>query len=133
MNPSAARSLVSHGAGVRSVAKKDIAVQRDPLALILVTMRAQPLLLSLAIADPVRRRQIRDRHVNTLLLGKRKRFKRPEQPVLEYRFQFSHHDLIVAGGSRSVAVGASNSRDLGDRPYTRCDVSDRLYRKNSRR
>jgi hypothetical protein len=50
MNPSPT-GLVPHCAGIRSVAQKDIAVQRDPLAGILVTMRDQPLLLSLAIAN----------------------------------------------------------------------------------
>jgi hypothetical protein len=71
MNPSPA-DLITDGAGVRSVAKKNIAIQRDPLAGILVTMRAQPLLFSLAIADPVKRREVRDRHVDALLLDERK-------------------------------------------------------------
>jgi hypothetical protein len=71
MNPSPA-GLITHGAGIRSVTEKNITIQRDPLAGILVTMRTQPLLLSLAIANPVKRREVRDRHVDALLLDERK-------------------------------------------------------------
>ena len=95
---SAAAGLVAHGASIRSMAKKDIALQRDPLAAILVTMRAEPFLLGFAIRSSPRRREVRDGHMDSLLLGKRKRFQGTKQPVLENRVQFAYHELIVARG-----------------------------------
>jgi hypothetical protein len=91
--------LVPHRVGIRSVAQKGIAIQRDPLASILKFMSGEPLLLGIAMVNCFQRRQVRDRHVDALLLNEGKRFKRTQQPVLEYRFQFMHHDLIVAEGS----------------------------------
>jgi hypothetical protein len=105
-------SVVPHGARVRSMTEKDITVQRDPLAGILATMRAQPLLLNLAVVNSFQRREVRDRHMDTLLLDKRKRFKRTEQPVFEYSFQFAHHDLIVAGVSTGFRL-QSSQRKMG--------------------
>ena len=107
--------LVPHRAGIRPVAKKDSAVQRDPLAAILGSMRAQPLLLSLAAANSSRRREVCNGHVETLFLDERKRFKRAEQPVFEYGFQFAHHHLIVAAANhnpicRSTRCEKSRSR-----------------------
>lgn len=62
-------------------------------------MCGEPLLLSPAIVNSFLRREVRDGHVDALLLDERKRFKRAKQPVFEYSFQFADHDLIVAGDS----------------------------------
>jgi hypothetical protein len=43
------------------VAKKDIAIQRDPLTGVLATMFAGPLLLSLAMANCFQRRDVDER------------------------------------------------------------------------
>jgi hypothetical protein len=47
MNTSFAR-FVAYAAGIGSVAEEGIALERDPLATIFMTMRCQPLLLSCA-------------------------------------------------------------------------------------
>jgi hypothetical protein len=113
INPTPA-SLVSHRTSIRSVAKKDIAIQRDPLTAVLATMFAEPLLLSLARVNCFQRRDVRDGHVDALLLNERERFKRTQQPILVYRFQFTHHDLIVAEGPGTLGVAATS----GLRAYT---------------
>ena len=41
------------------------------------------------------RRDVRDGHVDALLLDERKWFQRPQQPVFEYRFQFTHEASMV--------------------------------------
>jgi hypothetical protein len=71
MNTSFSR-FVAHGASIGSVAEKDIALERDPLARIFVTMRCQPLLLRCAAPGRFEDREVRDGQVDALLLGKRK-------------------------------------------------------------
>jgi hypothetical protein len=93
-----AAGLVPHRVGIRSVAQKSIAIQRDPLASVLDFMCGEPFLLGIAMVNSFQRK-VRDGHVDALLLDEGKRFKRTQQPVLVYRFQFPHHDLIVAEGS----------------------------------
>jgi hypothetical protein len=90
--------LVPHRVGIRSVAQKGIAIQSDPLASVLEFMCGEPFLLGIAMVNSFQRREVRDGHVDALLLDEGKRLKRTQQPVLVYRFQFTHHDLIVAEG-----------------------------------
>ena len=92
MNPFTA-GLVPHSARIRSVANKDTAVQRNPLAGILVTVNASHSCsdLRLQIFSTAGRSVIVT--WSSLPLGERKRLKRTQQPVLEYGFQFAHHRL----------------------------------------
>ena len=103
MDPSTAR-LVANSAGIQAVAKKYIAVQRDPTSRIFMTVLAKPFLFSLTSVDFLRRREVRDRYANMLLLDERKWLDGAQQPVLEYGFQFPRHNLIIAAGFVGGAI-----------------------------
>ena len=75
MNPYPA-SLVPHRTSIRSVAEKDIAIQRNPLTGVLAAMFDEPLLLSLAMVSLFQGGEIGDSYVDALLLDERQRFKR---------------------------------------------------------
>ena len=94
MNTSFAR-FVAYAAGIGSVAEEGIALERDPLATIFVTMRCQPLLLSCAAPNRFEDREVRDGEVDALLLGERKWRQWAKQPIFIYCVQFSHRVLIV--------------------------------------
>jgi hypothetical protein len=83
--------LIPHSVGIRSVAQKDIAHQRDPLASVNGFMCGEPVLLGRAMVNCFQGLDLRDGHVDALLLDEGKRLKRAQQPVLEYGFQFTHH------------------------------------------
>jgi hypothetical protein len=106
--------LVPHGARVRSVAQKDAAVERDPLAGIFVAMRDKPLLLNFAVTEFFERWHVGDRHVDTLLLGQRKRFKRTQQPILEYHSSSRTITFIVMA---SCGTEGPNGYQLSSRYF----------------
>lgn len=115
MNTSFAR-FVAYAAGIGSVAEEGIALERDPLATIFVTMRCQPLLLSCAAPNRFEDREVRDGEVDALLLGERKWRQWAKQPIFIYCVQFSHRVLIVVrkascrGESTCMSIATHNRR-----------------------
>jgi hypothetical protein len=96
MNPFSA-GFIPYRAGIRPVTQKHIAIQREPLTGILAAVLTEPFLFGVASENFLRPGKLSDGNVDTLHLGEGKRLNRTQQSILEYRFQLSHHDLIVAG------------------------------------
>jgi hypothetical protein len=71
--------------------EKHVALHRDPLPAVFLTVSAQPILFGLPRTGFVRRWNIGDRYENTLLLPQRQRFERPQNTLFEDCFHLSHH------------------------------------------